>query len=49
MGYSFDFEADWYHFISLEKIETAIPTVEYPRLRRQIGKAPPQFDASLES
>lgn len=49
MGYCFDFEDDWYHFIFLEKIETAIPSVDYPRLRRQIGKAPPQFDASLKS
>lgn len=49
MGYCFDFEGDWYHFISLEKMETAIPTVDYPRLRRLVGRAPPQFDASLES
>jgi len=44
LGYSFDFDANWYHFISLEKIETAIPAVEYPRLRRRVGKSPPQFD-----
>ncbi|MEZ6133997.1 MAG: MarR family transcriptional regulator [Pirellulaceae bacterium] len=49
IGYSFDFVAGWYHFLSLEKIERAIPTVDYPRLRRQVGKAPPQFDFNLDS
>jgi len=43
-GYSFDFDVDWYHFVCLEKIETAIPSVVYPRLRRRVGPSPPQFD-----
>ena len=47
LGYCFDFDADWYHFISLEKVETAIPTVDYPRLRRRVGKSPPQFDSEV--
>ena len=47
LGYCFDFDADWYHFISLEKIETAIPTVEYPRVRGRVGKSPPQFDPAI--
>lgn len=47
MGYSFDFDADWYHFISLEKIEVAIPSVEYPRSRGRVGKSPPQFDPAF--
>lgn len=47
MGYSFDFEAGWYHFITLKRIEKAIATVDYPRLRRRIGNAPPQFDQNL--
>lgn len=47
-GYSFDFAVDWYHFVCLEKIETAIPSVEYPRLRRRIGASPPQFDPDLK-
>lgn len=47
LGYCFNFDADWYHFISLEKIETAIPAVEYPRLRRRVGKSPPQFDPEV--
>jgi hypothetical protein len=29
-GYCFDFEVDWYRFISLEKIERAVPTVQSP-------------------
>lgn len=45
IGYSFDFDADWYHLISLEKIETSIPTVAYPRLRFRVGKSPPQSEA----
>lgn len=49
IGYSFDFDAGWYHFLSLEKIERAISSVDYPRLRRQVGKAPPQFDLKLDS
>ena len=47
LGYCFDFDADWYHFISLEKVETAIPTVDYPRLRRRVGTSPPQFDPDV--
>ncbi len=44
-GYCFDFEneIEWFHFISLQKREQAIATVEYPRLRRRIGKSPPQY------
>ena len=34
--YEFNVDVDWYHFISLEKIEKAIPTVDYPRVRRRI-------------
>jgi hypothetical protein len=48
LGYCFDFDADWYHFISLEKIESVITTVEYPRLRRRVGKSPPQFDPDVQ-
>lgn len=47
MGYGFDFDADWYHFIRLSKIEVAIPSVEYPRSRGRVGKSPPQFDPAF--
>ena len=49
LGYCFDFDTDRYHFISLEKIEMAIPAVAYPRLRRRIENSPPQFDPEIYS
>ncbi len=42
-GYWFDFGDDWFHTIFVERIETAIPTVAYPRVRRRVGKSPPQY------
>jgi hypothetical protein len=42
-GYCFDFGDDWYHQVQVERIETAIPTVAYPRVTRRIGKSPPQY------
>jgi hypothetical protein len=43
LGYWFDFGDDWYHQVQVERIETAIPTVFYPRVTRRIGKSPPQY------
>jgi len=42
-GYWFDFGDDWYHQVQVERIDTAIPTVSYPRVTRRIGKSPPQY------
>jgi hypothetical protein len=42
--YWFDFGDDWYHQVQLERIETAIPTVTYPRVIRRKGKSPPQYE-----
>jgi hypothetical protein len=41
-GYWFDFDANWYHHVQVERIERAIPTVTYPRLNKGVGKSPPQ-------
>jgi len=43
-GYWFDFGDDWFHQVQLERIETAIPTVSYPRVIRRKGKSPPQYE-----
>ena len=45
-GYWFDFGDDWYHQVQVEKIDTAIPTVSYPRVTRRVGKSPPQYAES---
>jgi hypothetical protein len=42
-GYWFDFNADWFHQIDVERIEQAIPTVTYPRVIKRVGKSPPQY------
>jgi hypothetical protein len=42
-GYLFDFGDEWFHQVSVEKIEQSIPTVTYPRITRRIGKSPPQY------
>lgn len=43
-GYLFDFGDEWFHQVSVERIEQAIPTVKYPRVIRRVGKSPPQYD-----
>ena len=42
-GYLFDFGDEWFHQISVEKIEQSIPTITYPRITKRIGKSPPQY------
>ena len=42
-GYRFDFGDEWFHRIRVEKIDRAIPTVDYPRITRRVGKSPPQY------
>lgn len=37
-GYWFDFDVGWYHHVQIERIETASPVVDYPRIIRRIGK-----------
>lgn len=41
-GYWFDFGADWFHQLQVERIERAIPTVTYARVIKRVGKSPPQ-------
>ncbi len=48
-GYCFDFEQDWYYFLWFTKIDNAIETVEYPRVTRKQGKAPPQHSQEFKS
>lgn len=43
-GYWFDFGDNWYHQVQVERIERSIPTVDYPRIIKRIGKSPPQYD-----
>ncbi len=42
-GYWFDFGDDWFHQVQIERIEKAIPTVNYPRIIKRVGKSPPQY------
>ncbi len=42
-GYCFDFGAEWYHQVQVDRIEQAIPTVTYPRVIRRVGTSPPQY------
>ncbi len=42
-GYWFDFGDDWFHQLQVERIEKAIPTVDYPRVIKRVGKSPPQY------
>ena len=42
-GYWFDFGDDWYHQVQVDKIDTAIPSVTYPRVTRRVSKSPPQY------
>lgn len=43
-GYWFDFGDNWYHQIQVERVEQAIPTVDYPRIIKRVGKSPPQYE-----
>jgi Plasmid pRiA4b ORF-3-like protein/LexA DNA binding domain len=42
-GYWFDFGDDWFHQVQIDRIERAIPTVDYPRVIKRVGKSPPQY------
>jgi hypothetical protein len=42
-GYWFDFGDDWYHQVQVDRIEKAIPTVNYPRVIKRVGQSPPQY------
>ena len=42
-GYWFDFGDGWFHQLQVDKVETAIPTVTYPRVIKRVGKSPPQY------
>jgi Plasmid pRiA4b ORF-3-like protein/LexA DNA binding domain len=42
-GYWFDFGDDWFHQVQVDRIEQAIPTVNYPRVIKRVGKSPPQY------
>jgi len=47
-GYWFDFGDDWFHQVQVERVEQAIPTVEYPRVIKRVGKSPPQYENEEE-
>ncbi len=42
-GYWFDFGDDWFHQLQVDRVEEAIPTVNYPRIIGRVGKSPPQY------
>jgi len=42
-GYWFDFGDDWFHQVHVERIDQAIPTVNYPRVIKRVGRSPPQY------
>lgn len=42
-GYWFDFGDDWWHQINVVSIEENIPTGDYPKVTKRIGKSPPQY------
>jgi hypothetical protein len=42
-GYWFDFGDNWYHQIQVERVESAISTVTYPRVIKRVGASPPQY------
>jgi len=39
-GYLFDFGDEWFHQIRVERIEQAIPTVNYPRVIKRVASLP---------
>jgi hypothetical protein len=43
-AYWFDFGDDWWHQINVEAIEEKAPTGQYPRVTKQVGKSPPQYE-----
>jgi hypothetical protein len=41
-AYWFDFVADWWHQIQVQRIEKKLPRGQYPRITKRIGANPPQ-------
>lgn len=42
-GYWFDFGDDWWHQINVESIEDNLPTGNFPKVTKRVGKSPPQY------
>src|SRR4051794_28241826 len=42
-GYWFDFGDDWWHQINVEAIEAEVPVGKFPKVRKRVGKSPPQY------
>jgi Plasmid pRiA4b ORF-3-like protein/LexA DNA binding domain len=42
-GYLFDLGDQWLHQIDVIRVEKAISTVQYPRIIKRVGTAPPQY------
>ncbi len=43
-GYWFDFGDDWWHRIDVVSVKDKIPKGKYPKIIKQIGNSPPQYD-----
>jgi hypothetical protein len=41
--YWFDFGDDWWHKVSVKKIEDEVPKGKYPKVVAQVGESPPQY------
>jgi len=42
-GYWFDFGDDWWHQIDVVAISDTAPRGKYPRVKKRVGKSPPQY------
>jgi hypothetical protein len=42
-GYWFDFGDDWWHQIDVTAIEEKVPSGQYPKVTKKVGKSPPQY------
>jgi hypothetical protein len=42
-GYWFDYGDDWWHQINVEAIEDKVPKGKMPKVRKRVGKNPPQY------
>ena len=42
-GYWFDFGDNWWHQINVLAIEEKIGGGKYPKVRKVVGKSPPQY------
>ncbi|MCP4110909.1 MAG: plasmid pRiA4b ORF-3 family protein [Desulfobacteraceae bacterium] len=43
-GYWFDFGDDWWHQINVISVKDKIPKGKYPKIIKEVGDSPPQYD-----